>query len=88
LEEANAQLRVELDQARANISKVEGHENILKSNYSDLRNDYKNLEVIITELQRELKQRKLVMLKLLRAAINFKSFAYTFAQGCVSFARN
>jgi uncharacterized protein YlxW (UPF0749 family) len=69
LEEASAQLRAELDQARARISEVESFKNVLSCS------------------ERKLKRRKLAMLKLLRVTINFRSFANTFARGCVTFAR-
>jgi hypothetical protein len=51
LEEANAQLRAELDEARPGIVEVEGRKNVLKSNYGGLRSDYGNLETILMELQ-------------------------------------
>jgi hypothetical protein len=55
LEEANAwlRLRAELEEARAKKSEAEGRENVLKSNYSSLCNDYRNLETILVELQWE-----------------------------------
>jgi FtsZ-binding cell division protein ZapB len=51
LEEANAQLRAETDEAHAKIAEVESRENVLKSNYGSLCRDYENLEIILAALQ-------------------------------------
>jgi chromosome segregation ATPase len=51
LEEANAGLRAELDEAHAKISEVEGRKNVLKSSYNSLRDDYRNLETMLAEAQ-------------------------------------
>jgi predicted nuclease with TOPRIM domain len=50
LEESNARLQAELDEARARIAEVEGRKNILKSNYDNLCSDYGNFETILVEL--------------------------------------
>jgi hypothetical protein len=47
LEEANGQLRAEHDEARSKVAELEGHENILKSSYGSLREDYGNLETLL-----------------------------------------
>jgi chromosome segregation ATPase len=53
LEEANAGLRAELDEAHAKNSEVEGRKNVLKSIYNSLYDDYKNLETMLVEAQWE-----------------------------------
>jgi FtsZ-binding cell division protein ZapB len=47
LEENNSRLQEELAEARARIAEVEGRENVLKSSYGSLCEDYGNLESML-----------------------------------------
>jgi hypothetical protein len=53
LEEANAQLRAELNAAQSRLAEVEHHEQALTSDYEGLRRDFDNLrtsnDVIVKE---------------------------------------